>query len=199
MNFSVVFDIESWTRVAALIMAKAPCHGRVTFNLSQSRFYLKLSQRRVRQPLRVRSLRILATNETRIVDESARLGEYQVMALRLIQFLAIILTALALVPSGAHFAALPNKMAMEQTDYFLAQQVYNGWALFGIVLFGALVANLAHTIVLRRLGRSCGYALASLLFIAASLVIFLVWTFPTNQATSNWTVAPKNWNELRSQ
>ena len=121
------------------------------------------------------------------------------MALRLIQFLAIVLTALALVPSGAHFAALPNKMAMEQTDYFLAQQVYNGWALFGIVLFGALVANLAHTIVLRRLGRSCGYALASLLFIAASLVIFLVWTFPTNQATSNWTVVPKNWNELRSQ
>jgi hypothetical protein len=34
------------------------------------------------------------------------------MALRLIQFLAIILTALALVPSGAHIAALPNKMAM---------------------------------------------------------------------------------------
>ena len=77
MNYSVVFDIESRTRVAALIMAKAPCHGRVTFNLSQSRFYPKLSQRRVRQPLRVRSLRILATNETRIVDESGRLGEYQ--------------------------------------------------------------------------------------------------------------------------
>jgi hypothetical protein len=30
------------------------------------------------------------------------------MALRLIQFLAIVLTALALVPSGAHLAALPN-------------------------------------------------------------------------------------------
>ena len=105
MNFSVVFDIESWTRVAALIMAKAPCHGRVTLNLSQSRFYLELSQRRVRQPLRVRSLRILATNETRIVDESGRLGEYQVMALRLFQLLPIILAALALVPSGAHLAA----------------------------------------------------------------------------------------------
>jgi len=195
MNFSVVFDIESWTRVAALIMAKAPCHGRVTFNLSQSRFYLELSQRRVRQPLRVRSLRILATNETRIVDESGRLGEYQVMALRLIQFLANILTALALVPSGAHLAAMPNKMAMAQAAYFVAQQVYAGWALFGIVLFGALVANLAHTIVLRRLGRSFGYALASLLFIAAGLVIFFVWTFPTNQATNNLTVVPTNWNK----
>ena len=85
------------------------------------------------------------------------------MALRLIQFLAIILTALALVPSGAHLAALPNKMAMAQAAYFVAQQIYAGWALFGIVLFGALAANLAHTIVLCRLGRSFGYALASFL------------------------------------
>ena len=121
------------------------------------------------------------------------------MALRLIQFLAIILTALALVPSGAHLAALPNKMAMAQAAYFVAQQIYNGWALFGIVLFGAFVANLAHTIVLRRLGRSFGYALASLLFIAAGLVIFFVWTFPTNQATNNWTVVPTNWDKLRIQ
>src|ERR1700730_11078907 len=81
------------------------------------------------------------------------------MALRLIQFLAIMLTALALVPSGAHLAALPNKMAMAQAAHFIAQQIYAGWALFGIVLFGALAANLAHTIVLCRLGRSFGYAL----------------------------------------
>ena len=110
------------------------------------------------------------------------------------------LTALALVPSGAHLAALPNKMAMAQAAYFVAQQIYAGWALFGIILFGALVANLAHTIVLRRLGRSFGYALASFLLIAANLVIlFFVSTFPTNQATNNWTVVPKNWNALRIQ
>src|SRR6266481_2195559 len=89
------------------------------------------------------------------------LEEYQGIALRLIQFLAIMLTALALVPSGAHLAALPNKMAMAQAAYFVAQQIYAGWALFGIVLFGALAANLAHTIVLCRLRRSFGYALAS--------------------------------------
>ena len=121
------------------------------------------------------------------------------MALRLIQVLAIILTALAFVPSGARLAALPNKIAMAQAAYFIAQQIYAGWALFGIVLFGALAANLAHTIVLRRLGRSFSFALASFLLIAATLVIFFVWTLPTNQATSNWTVVPKNWDELRSQ
>ena len=54
------------------------------------------------------------------------------------------LTALTLVPSGAHLAALPNKMAMAQAAYFVAQQIYAGWALFGIILSGALVANLAH-------------------------------------------------------
>ena len=85
------------------------------------------------------------------------------MALRLVQFLAIMLTALAFVPS------VPNKMAMAQATYFVAQQTYAGWALFGIVLFGALIANLAHAIMLRKLGRSFGYALASFLLIAANL------------------------------
>ena len=50
------------------------------------------------------------------------------MALRLIQFLAIMLTALAFVPSGAHLAALPNKMAKAQAA---AQQINSGWAILG--------------------------------------------------------------------
>jgi hypothetical protein len=33
----------------------------------------------------------------------------------------------------------------------------------------------------------------------ARLAIFFVWTFPTNQATNNWTVVPKNWNKARIQ
>ena len=140
---------------------------------------------------------MLAPTGTRIVGDSARLRESQAMALRLVQFLTIMLTALALVPSGAHLAALPNKMAMAQAAYFVAQQIYAGWALFGIVLFGALLANLAHAIVLRKLGRSFGYARASFLLIAANLAIFFLWTLPTNQATNNWTIVPENWIELR--
>jgi len=38
-----------------------------------------------------------------------------------------------------------------------------------------------------------------ILLIAANLAIFFVWTFPTNQATNNWTVVPNNWNKLRLQ
>ena len=60
-------------------------------------------------------------NEPEIVDELG-LREYQGDGFgRLIQVLAIILTALALVPSGAHLAALPNKIAMAQAAYFVAQ------------------------------------------------------------------------------
>ena len=58
------------------------------------------------------------------------------MAARLVQFLAILLTALALVPAGAHLAELPNKIGLDQEAYFIVQNIYAGWALFGIVLFG---------------------------------------------------------------
>ena len=63
-------------------MSKAPCHGRVTFNLSQSRVYIKLGQSRVRQPPRVRTLRICATNRNpKSLDE---FGSTKAMALRLL-------------------------------------------------------------------------------------------------------------------
>ena len=122
------------------------------------------------------------------------------MALRLIQFLAIMLTALALVPSGAHLAALANKRWRwrRQPTASPSRSTLDGLS-SALFLFGAVAANLAHTIVLCRLGRSFGYALASFLLIAANLAIFFVWTFPTNQATNNWTVVPNNWNKLRLQ
>jgi hypothetical protein len=44
-------------------------------------------------------LRIFTTSGNGIVDESGRFGSTRVIALRLIQFLAITLAALALVPS----------------------------------------------------------------------------------------------------
>ena len=119
------------------------------------------------------------------------------MGVRWIEFLAIIFTALALVPGGAHLFALPNKIGMSEEAYFVAQQVYAGWALFGIALFGALLSNLVFAIMLRGEYPAFRFALAGFLLIAATLVIFFVWTFPTNQATANWTEAPRDWQELR--
>ena len=74
------------------------------------------------------------------------------MPLRVAQFLALVLIALALVPSGAHLFALPNKIDLARDQYFVVQNIYRGWALFGVVLFGALIANLALALLLRGRG-----------------------------------------------
>lgn len=118
---------------------------------------------------------------------------------RTLSFLAIILTALALVPGGAHLASLPNKIDLPQDSYFITQGIYRGWALFGIVLFGAIFANLAAAIALRHRRRPFWLSLAAFLCITATLIIFFVWTYPTNQATDNWTVVPADWQALRRQ
>ena len=59
-----------------------------------------------------------------------------------LKFIAMILTALALAPGCAHLFALPNKIAMPQDAYFIAQGIYRGWALLGVFLFGALAVEL---------------------------------------------------------
>jgi hypothetical protein len=122
----------------------------------------------------------------------------QPVALRLTQFFAIVLTALALVPAGAHLAELPNKIGLDQEAYFIVQNIYRGWALFGIVLFGALAANLVLAIMVHRQRTPFWLALAGFLLVAATLIIFFIWTYPANQATSNWTVVPADWQQLRT-
>ena len=119
---------------------------------------------------------------------------------RLLGFLAVVLTALALVPAGAHLFELPNKIGMPRDAYFVAQGLYRGWALFGFVLFGALAANLALAAALRqrRRTRAARLALAAGLLIALVLAVF-AWTYPANLATENWTRTPPDWETLRRQ
>jgi hypothetical protein len=119
--------------------------------------------------------------------------------LKAVQFLALVLTALALVPGGAHLFALANKISLAQDQYFIIQNIYRGWALLGIVLVGALVANLALALLLYGRGTPFALALFAFLCLAFTLVIFFVWTFPANQSTGNWTTVPANWEELRRQ
>jgi len=119
------------------------------------------------------------------------------MTLRSLQFLSIILTALALVPGGAHLFALPNKIGLAETEYFIVQGIYRGWALFGIVMIPALLANLLLAYMLRDQRPSAMLALAAAFCIALTLVIFFIWTQPANAATANWTQVPDNWRSLR--
>ncbi|MEQ9331971.1 hypothetical protein [Thalassobaculum sp.] len=115
-----------------------------------------------------------------------------------LRILAVVLTALALVPAGAHLLELPNKMALLRDDYVTVQSIYSGWALLGAVLIAALVSDLALAVSLRRDRRAGGLALLGGLLIAVSLAIFFVWVFPANQATGNWTSVPANWKALRA-
>jgi hypothetical protein len=69
------------------------------------------------------------------------------MVPKTIQFLAVTLTALALVPSGAHLLALPNKIGLLQDAYYVAQGGYRGWAPLGAVVIGALLADAALAVL----------------------------------------------------
>jgi hypothetical protein len=119
------------------------------------------------------------------------------MVLRVVQFLALVLTALALIPSGAHLFALPNKIGFAQEQYFIVQNIYRGWALFGAVLFPAALANFTLACTLRGRGAPFVFALLAGLCVTATLVIFFIWIYPANQATDNWTTIPENWAQLR--
>jgi hypothetical protein len=103
------------------------------------------------------------------------------------------------MPGGAHLFALPNKIGLAQEDYFIVQNIYRGWALFGFVLFPALILNLALAWLQRDHRTAFALALLAAVCIAATLMIFFIWTYPANVATSNWTTAPGNWGLLRRQ
>ena len=118
--------------------------------------------------------------------------------LSLLKILALLLTAVALVPSAAHFFELSGKIDLERDAYFTVQSIYAGWALFAIPIFAAILANLALMSVQWRLGdRRAFLSAISAGLIALSLVIFFIWVFPGNQQTANWTRQPDNWEVLR--
>ena len=78
-------------------------------------------------------------------------------------------------------------------------EAYGTEAAEKIAIFGALFANLAVAILVRRQKVPFRFAAAAAILIATMLAVFFVWTYPTNQATANWTVIPANWAELRAQ
>jgi len=122
-----------------------------------------------------------------------------VIVLRVLQFIAVVLTAMALIPPGAHLLELPHKIALTEHDYFVVQSIYRGWALFGTVIIAAMVANLALALMLARRRGPFWSSLAAGLILAATLLVFFVWTYPANQATSNWTMVTADWQRLRAQ
>jgi hypothetical protein len=113
-------------------------------------------------------------------------------------FLSVLLTSLALVPSGAHLFELPNKIGLSQDHYLLVQSIYR-----------LVAVRHYHHRCDRRQSAARDYAiaprptvwvpLAAALILAGTLTIFFLWTYPANQATENWTVMTADWAELRRQ
>jgi hypothetical protein len=115
------------------------------------------------------------------------------------RFCSVFFVALALVPLMAHLLELPHKIHLSREDYFTVQQIYRGWSLLGLVTFAALVSTLLLAILSRRNPPALGWSLASFFAVAATQVVFWTFTFPTNQATDNWTKRPDDWQALRTQ
>jgi hypothetical protein len=116
----------------------------------------------------------------------------------LLHFVCLFSTALALAPATAHVMELPNKISLPKAEYQVAQQVYRGWALVGVIVVIALVSNLTLALSLRTQQEPFVTALIACLCIVGTQAIFWLVTFPTNRRTKNWTVFPENWDELAS-
>ncbi len=121
------------------------------------------------------------------------------MALRVVQFLAIILTALALVPLGAHLASLPNKISLTAEQYFIIQSSYNGWFLFAFVQIPSVIVAFVLAAMMRGDALPFRLALIGGVAMAATLAIYFIWVNPANLATEQWTVIPGHWEGLRRQ
>lgn len=119
------------------------------------------------------------------------------MSLVTLRFFAILLNALAMAPGIAHVAALPNKIGLAREAYFAVQLSYRGWALFGAPMIGALALDLLLAWTHRRWRPSFALASVGALAMAAALAAFFIWTWPANEATQNWTIAPETWQALR--
>lgn len=121
------------------------------------------------------------------------------MDLRAAQFLAIVLTALALSPGWANIFELHRKLRLPQEPYYALQAVYRGWDLFALVLVAALTANAANAAMTTGQATSFHLALAATALAGAALAIFLAVTLPTDLATDNWKSVTPNWQKHRDR
>lgn len=116
-----------------------------------------------------------------------------------LRFLSLLFCALSLGPALAHLFELQNKIVLSGDEYLVVQQIYRGWWVLGVGVFGALLFTLALAIVVRKRMLEFCAALVALLSLAGAQAVFWIFTFPTNQQTADWTVLPDNWEALRTQ
>jgi hypothetical protein len=114
-------------------------------------------------------------------------------------FIAVLATGIAMAAALAHALELPNKIVMNAADYFAAQQSYRGWDRLAFLLVLEAVGIIALTATHRHERPIVWRLVVSWVTLALAQVLFWFFTFPANTATDNWTLAPANWEALRSQ
>ena len=119
------------------------------------------------------------------------------MTFRIVQFLAVVLTAFALVPLGAHLASLPNKINLTAEQYFVVQSSYAGWFLFAFAQIPSVIVAFALAFMLRADAVPFRLAVLGAVCMAATLAVYFVWVNPANLATNQWTTIPEHWETLR--
>ena len=121
------------------------------------------------------------------------------MLLKSLHLFTIVMVALCLVPAGAHFFELANKMSLSPVAYMTVQKIYAGWAFFGVPIITALLLTAIHAFIMRNDRAAFLMSVTAVLCLAATQVIFWSFTYPINVATDNWTVAPEAFEVARRQ
>jgi hypothetical protein len=126
--------------------------------------------------------------------------------LKVLRFVGLLSTALALGVAFTHLLEMPNKLALDRKEYLLVQQrLYEG---FGRVAGPLEVISLASAIGVALLVASWKGSRADLLanllgavLISAALVVWQVWVGPVNRQVDSWTTVasmPADWTQLRA-
>jgi hypothetical protein len=117
---------------------------------------------------------------------------------RYLSLAALVLTAIALIPEGAHVFEAHAKLALDRDQYMIAQSIYRGWAWFGADIIAALGACAALAAV-SPAGRDRYLSAFAAFMIALSLAIFFAFVYPANRISHNWTMVPPDWEAWRAQ
>lgn len=105
----------------------------------------------------------------------------------------LVFTGLNSLPLAAHLLELPNKMRFSKEEYLVAQKLYRGWAISGLIELPAviLVCSLAVVSTWDRF-----YTFAAICLIIAH-GLFWIFVFPANKQTRNWNKVGEQWKMLR--
>jgi hypothetical protein len=93
----------------------------------------------------------------------------------------------------------PNKIDISREHYLIVQRNYDGWWQLAYVLAAQLVGILAALRFTRGDAWTLGWLVLALAGLIGAQVVFWIYTYPANVATSNWTFLPETWQALRAR